>query len=61
MNNDGNETFMQVAQDYISGVMRKQLGATAFPVRTAPYLPRLAPQMHSWSGRRILGASQLPG
>jgi type I restriction enzyme S subunit len=30
MNNEGNETFMQVANNYVSGAMRKQLGATAF-------------------------------
>jgi len=31
MNSEGNETFMQTANNYISEALRKQLGATAFP------------------------------
>ena len=31
MNNVGNETFMETANNYISESLRKQLGATAFP------------------------------
>lgn len=34
MNNEGNETFMQVANNYISETVRKQLGATAFPANS---------------------------
>ena len=31
MNNEGNATFMEMANNYISETVRKQLGATAFP------------------------------
>jgi type I restriction enzyme S subunit len=31
MNNEGNETFMETANNYISEALRKQLGAIAFP------------------------------
>lgn len=31
MNNTGNQTFMQTARNYVSGSIRKQLGATVFP------------------------------
>ena len=34
MNNTGNETFMETANNYISETMRKQLGATAFPAES---------------------------
>ncbi|MDZ7753656.1 MAG: restriction endonuclease subunit S [Gammaproteobacteria bacterium] len=34
MNNEGNETFMEVASNYISEVTRKQLGAIAFPAKS---------------------------
>ena len=34
MNNAGNETFMETANNYISEPLRKQLGATAFPAES---------------------------
>ena len=34
MNNDGNETFMQVANNYVSEETRKTLGATTFPAKS---------------------------
>jgi type I restriction enzyme S subunit len=34
MNNVGNETFMESANNYISEALRKQLGATAFPAQS---------------------------
>ncbi|MFZ1640169.1 MAG: restriction endonuclease subunit S [Candidatus Contendobacter sp.] len=34
MNNEGNETFMEAANNYISEALRKQLGATAFPAKS---------------------------
>ena len=34
MNNAGNETFMETANNYISEALRKQLGATAFPAES---------------------------
>ncbi len=33
MNNSGNETFMENANNYISESLRKQIGATAFPAK----------------------------
>ena len=34
MNNEGNETFMTIGNNYISEQLRKLLGATAFPVNS---------------------------
>lgn len=34
MNNDGNETFMKTANNYISEATRRRLGATLFPPQT---------------------------
>lgn len=34
MNNEGNETFMRTANNYISEEVRKQLGATVFPINS---------------------------
>jgi len=34
MNNEGNETFMEVANNYISEEMRRRLGANPFPPQT---------------------------
>ena len=34
MNNEGNETFMETANNYISEALRKQLRATAFPAES---------------------------
>ena len=34
MNNEGNETFMDVANNYISEATRRRLGANAFPPQT---------------------------
>ena len=34
MNNEGNETFMETANNYISETLRKQLGAIAFPANS---------------------------
>jgi type I restriction enzyme S subunit len=34
MNNEGNEIFMETANNYISEALRKQLGATAFPAES---------------------------
>jgi type I restriction enzyme S subunit len=34
MNNEGNETFLKAANNYISEALRKQLGAMAFPANS---------------------------
>lgn len=34
MNNEGNETFLKAANNYISDALRRQLGATAFPANS---------------------------
>lgn len=34
MNNEGNETFMETANNYVSEALRKQLGAIAFPANS---------------------------
>ena len=37
MNNEGNETFMETANNYISEELRQQLGATAFPAKSVVF------------------------